>query len=425
MEDRIFEKCLEKWKNSDSHTPFWGELAEELSYPSGESLRSDFKNERRKRHVPSKMVTDDGIHYKTVEEYDERTGYITSDKLIEICQADSKNPTSVMIAHGFDPEKWDIVSYKNNMWHSQRPKDMGLNIMYQSKIVVKPKKQEWSEDNVKKIFDSLEKKDFKKLVYKADYVFNGKVLFIPFADLHYGMMATEKVTGNTYNMTVAEDLVEKAISQILQRVKGQKYEKVLLLLGNDFLNCDNIFGTTTAGTQQDNDSSWFDMMDGAAELVIRMVQAFLPIAPVEVYSINSNHDTHSYYGLSKAVEFYFKDDENVTFENSPIARKYFSFGKNLVALSHDLPVKRALEIITTEAKDKWSDATHMYCILAHLHSAMNYEKQGYLEIYRLPTISGWSRWTNEKGYQQTEKRTQCFVFDKENGITDIMNIVVS
>lgn len=51
MEEKIFEKCLEKWKNSDSHTPFWGALASELGYSNGERLRSDFKNERKRRGI--------------------------------------------------------------------------------------------------------------------------------------------------------------------------------------------------------------------------------------------------------------------------------------------------------------------------------------------------------------------------------------
>ncbi|MCI0501748.1 MAG: hypothetical protein L0Y61_08410, partial [Epsilonproteobacteria bacterium] len=155
-----------------------------------------------------------------------------------------------------------------------------------------------------------------------------------------------------------------------------------------------------------------------------MISSFLSIAPVDVYSVQSNHDLHTYYGVSKAVEYYFKDDDNVLFNNGALPRKFYQFGSNLIGLSHDIPMKKSLEIFTTEAKDLWSESKHMYWILAHLHTAMAYEKQGYLEAYRLPTISGWSRWSNQMAYLQTEKKTQCFIFDKEYGITDVMNIVV-
>jgi len=422
------------WKLGET----WDSLADKYNYPDGENMRGDFKNYRKRHNIPSKNAGEDNES----SSYEEGQDFInvvcaskrmlTQDDVIKQFKIDTNiwevERFKVKTSEGYRKDRqvsWHVVDGKVNQGDVEDTGKMLVVPLYHVEVRLVKKKQEWSEEVIKKLFDNLAHKDFNRLKYKPDYVSNGRVLFVPFADLHYGMMATEKVTGNTYNMTVAEYLVEKAISQILQRIKGQKYEKVVLLLGNDFLNCDNIFGTTTAGTPQDNDSSWFDMMDGASEMVVRMIESFLPIAPVEVYSVNSNHDTHSYYGLSKAIEFYFKNDKNVTFENSPLPRKYYTFGKNLIMLSHDVPVKRALEIMTTEAKDAWSGATHMYCILAHLHTAMTYEKQGYLEIYRLPTISGWSRWTNEKGYQQSEKKTQCFVFDEENGITDVMNIVVT
>jgi hypothetical protein len=55
---------------------------------------------------------------------------------------------------------------------------------------------------------------------------------------------------------------------------------------------------------------------------------------------------------------------------------------------------------------------------------MTYEKKGVLEIYRTPTISGFSRWSSKKGFVQSERKMQCFVLDKEDGITDVMNILV-
>ena len=87
-------------------------------------------------------------------------------------------------------------------------------------------------------------------------------------------------------------------------------------------------------------------------------------------------------------------------------------------------MKKALDIMTVEAKNQWSNSEHMFWMLAHLHTAMVYEKRGYLEIHRLPTLSGWSRWSNSKGYVQTERRTHCFVVDEEKGIVNTLNIVV-
>ena len=72
----------------------------------------------------------------------------------------------------------------------------------------------------------------------------------------------------------------------------------------------------------------------------------------------------------------------------------------------------------------WSNCEHIILMLAHFHQAMVYEKQGYLEVLRLPCCSGWSKWSNDKGYIQSEKKNQSFIIDKELGITDILNTVL-
>jgi hypothetical protein len=107
-----------------------------------------------------------------------------------------------------------------------------------------------------------------------------------------------------------------------------------------------------------------------------------------------------------------------------LPRKYYNFGKSVFGFVHDMQVKQALEIMTVEAKEYWSKCSRFYWMMGHLHKGMEYEKQGMLEIYRLPTISGNSRWANNSNYMQTEKKNQCFLIDEENGIEEVYNIFV-
>jgi hypothetical protein len=148
------------------------------------------------------------------------------------------------------------------------------------------------------------------------------------------------------------------------------------------------------------------------------------IAPVDVKYVPSNHDLHTMFGIMQTIKAYYKNDNNVTIDTSPLPRKYYRFGSTMLALSHDIKVKEALKIVSTEAKNEWSNCDHIIFMLAHLHQSMIYEKQGYLEILRLPTISGWSRWTNSMGYVQTEKKNQAFIISGKNGITDIINTII-
>jgi DNA polymerase III epsilon subunit-like protein len=52
LDENLFNTCLKKWLASDGVTPFWDDIRKEVNYPkSGENLRSEFKNERRRRKI--------------------------------------------------------------------------------------------------------------------------------------------------------------------------------------------------------------------------------------------------------------------------------------------------------------------------------------------------------------------------------------
>ena len=130
------------------------------------------------------------------------------------------------------------------------------------------------------------------------------------------------------------------------------------------------------------------------------------------------------FGIMQTVQAWYRNDKNVTVDGSPLFRKYYRFGNTLLNFAHDMKVKDALELVTSEAKQHWSDCTHIISMLAHLHQDMEYAKQGYLEVRRLPTISGWSRWSNNSGYIQSERKNQTFIINKDKGIMDILNTIL-
>jgi len=348
-----------------------------------------------------------------------------SDKLLEMSLEESKDPEFVLRSHGYSSSEWVITSAKNSMWHMNTKAD-GVKVLYSSKISVKPRiEYQWNEEDAKKIFSRLEtytrnKSSIKPLQYKQ----NGKLLIVPIADFHLNLLSDELSTGNEYNMQIAEDIFFQVINDIIDRVEDKHFEKVLFAVGNDFINADNLNGTTTRGTPQDNAESWFKAVHKATELIIRATDMLTYIAPVDVVLVPSNHDLHTMFGVIQTVKAWYRDDNNVHVDDSPLPRKYYEFGKTLISLSHDIKVKDALQIITTEAKEKWSNCEHIILMLAHFHQSIVYEKQGYLEVLRLPCVSGWSRWTNDKGYIQSEKKNQSFIIDKELGITDIMNTII-
>jgi len=404
---------------------FPGETWESLNnkykrpFPSGEAYRSFVRRELKKENKLSNDKVENNVNKNYTLDIN-KDGSQTSTKLIEMSEEQAKDSNYLLEKHGYSKLEFELISAKNSIWNS------GKNVLYSSKITVKPRTEYiWNQEDIEKIFYNLKTEYKKKIpVFPNNYEKNGNVLLISLADLHYGLVAEPYSTNNAYNLDIAEEIFYYTINNIIERIKGKKFEKILFLLGHDAVNCDNINGTTTSGTPQDNCSSWFDTINRATQLFINGIDMLAEIAPVNVQYIVSNHDLHSMFGIMQTINAWYKDDENVEIDTSPLPRKYYKVGKNLLCFSHDIKIKDALRIVTTEAKDMWSECDHMICILGHLHQGMIYEKQGYLEVMRLPTLSGYSRWSLEKGYIQTEKRNQTFIINDELGITDVINTII-
>jgi hypothetical protein len=420
------------WKNLYKEHPEW-------EYPSDEALKSDWKREKIKRgsNIGTYVADPDakgdlGDEQGDLIEYKEsyqilQDGTQVSDRLIEICEEDLKSPKSILKAHKFDVNLWDVVSVRNNLYHQQKKGGERL-LLYQSRLTVKPKVEpELNEERIDNIFKKLSVKEFSIpafITLKNDKKTNGKCLVVPIADFHLGLYAKENISGDNYDLAIAEKLFHKTIGEVSSRLQGQKFEEVVFVIGNDFLNTDNLTNTTTKGTPQDNSAFWYEIVDKAVELIISGITILSQFGKVKVYNVISNHDNLSMYSIMKTIQAVYRNNEDVEVDTSALPRKYHCFGKTLIGLTHDMNVKKGLELMTTEAKSQWGSCDKFYWFLGHLHTAMQYEKQGLLEIYRLPTFSGTSRWSKNSGFVSVDKRTQCFIVDAENGITDIMNIYV-
>jgi hypothetical protein len=456
LRDDIYKRCYGFYISDGLD---WVKLVKEYPeerYENKEQMRGDFRRERDKRGDPSRdeyANNQKSEGDKTQQEQPpqkEQTSYKESDDSIHIiCDSPRiRSKDDVIREFNINTKIWMVKDFtvktsegyrkdRSVEWEVSHGEvirgevhDSGKMLLVpmvhtETKFVRKGLDDIWDQEYIEELFSGIKEKQYLPLkIVPSQYSKNGKCLVVPIADLHLGLYATMKVNNNEYNMEIAEQLVMKTLSQIKERVAGMQFEEVVLVVGNDFLNSDNLSGTTTRGTPQDNDSFWYDMVDKAIEIIAITINSLLEIAPVRVYNVLSNHDLHSIYMIMQVVKAKFENNHNVEIDTSPLPRKYHVFGKNVIALSHDIRIGEGLKVVTTEAKKYWTDCSHFVFILAHLHKQMKYESQGHLELYRVPTISGYSRWSNDMTYIGIEKKTQCFIFDAEDGVIDTPFIVV-
>lgn len=322
-------------------------------------------------------------------------------------------------AHGFDVDKWELVSARNNIWNSYSKQD-GIMELYSSKINVKPVKKTIDEELIGEWFEKLDR-NYSSIVPIANTKKNNgdKVLLIDISDLHMNLQATMLSTGNEYNCDIAENLFFYVINDILDRVKDKEFEKIIFTIGGDMLNGDQLNGSTTKGTPQDSDTMFFDAIEKLYSMTIKAIDILREKAPVDVIYIPGNHDCTVGFKLAHYVNAWFRNDAGVNVDYSPLPRKYVVFGRTLFVFAHDAKEKTLPQLIADEARQYWSDIDTTEVFLQHLHTEKVVSEEFNMRIHRLPTISAKSKWTVDSGYG-SKRQCKTFIFDKQCGLTDIL-----
>lgn len=249
---------------------------------------------------------------------------------------------------------------------------------------------------------------------------SGKMLEVSVVDLHLGKLAWAPETGENYDTKIAVNRLMSVIYDVIGRTKAMQFDKIIFPVGNDFFNFDDMEGFTTRGTPQDNDSRWQKLFNTGIEVLIRSIDILATIAPVEVFCVPGNHDfTKSYYAI-KTIWAWYRNDQNVTVNTDPKARKYIEFGNSLIGFTHaDKEKKRIFGCMQVEAREAWGRTLYHEWHGAHLHSEQVKEDMGVI-VRNLSSVTGTDAFHYESAYVGAIAKSQSFIWDKVNGLESIL-----
>lgn len=348
-----------------------------------------------------------------------KDGSYSSSRLIAMNEEQSKDVDYILKAHGFDSSSWKLVSAKNNIRQVISKQD-GVITLYASFVTVKPLNDKLPLSKIDEFFDRLDRNySVPKIQNNFTYSEGDKLLLIDIADLHMNLQSSIFTTGNEYNCDIAEKLFFHVINDILARTWKYKFDEIIFCIGGDMLNADNLLGTTTKGTRQDNDIHYYDAYERLCAMTIKAIDLLKNICKVNVLYVMGNHDEVTGYKLAKYIDAWFRNEERVEVDYAPISRKYFKYGKTLLCFAHDGDVKKLPTIISNEAREYWSQIDTVEVFLQHLHSEQVLLEENNIRIQRLPTVSGISKWSSDKGYS-SKRQCKSFIFDYEDGLTDVL-----
>lgn len=349
-----------------------------------------------------------------------KDGTYSSNKLLTMNEEQSKDPNYLLKAHGFDTSCWRIISARNNIRQVISKQD-GVVTLYASFITVKPiAEKELPLSKMEEFFNNLDRK-YSLPVLKDNYSYmdGNKMLLIDIADLHMNLQSSVFTTGNEYNCDIAEQLFFYVIEDILTRTERYNFEEIVFCVGGDMLNGDNLAGSTTKGTAQTSDVHYYDAYEKLCAMTIKAIDLLKERCKVSVIYVMGNHDELTGFKLAKYIDAWFRGDDRVTVDYQPLARKYKLYGNTLLCFAHDGKVQKLPAIIADEARQYWSQAETVEVFLQHLHTEQVLMEDNNIRIQRLPTISGRSKWSSDKGYS-SKRQCKSFVFDADDGLTDVL-----
>lgn len=357
------------------------------------------------------------LKYKSTEEICQ-DGTHKSDKLLRMDSNQSKDPKFLLEAHGFNADEWELLSAKNNIWNTYSKQD-GINTLYSSKIVAKPKIKSFDLSWYKEQFKEIEPIDpFEMKCVDLHMPNSNKVVEINLADLHIGLNGVEY-----------EDKLRSSIDEIIEKHKNA--EEFVLPIGQDWLNANTKVGanfTTVKGTSLEQNLSYKEMVQTGIRIGVYIIESILTktSANIDCLYIKGNHDEHSSYILFCALMqryYHLTHDvlvsKRIHFDDSMKPRKYRRFGVNGIGFAHgDNEGKKIYGLFQVEAPRIFAETKYREFHLSHLHHESVKDENGII-FRRLPTPNKADEWHENMGYLGSTNRIQVFVYDYDNGLDSI------
>lgn len=248
----------------------------------------------------------------------------------------------------------------------------------------------------------------------------GRRLEIACMDVHFAKLCWKIETrGPDYDLKIAARDYKEAVFGLASHAKPNGVERIILPIGNDILNSDNLNGTTTAGTPQatSEDGRWQKAYSTVCTTVVEIVETLASQYGVDILIVSGNHDRERCYYLGEYLRAWFRNNPNVMIDNNPAQRKYYTFGTVLLGFTHgneerhaDLPL-----LMATEQKEAWAQTTVREIHVGHQHQEKVSEKMG-VKTRVISALVPQDEWATGKGYIGNLRLAEAFLYDPVEGL---------
>ena len=417
-------------------------------------LPSDSVDEARKKIID--VITKDDFLYKyfnkdpRIWELDKvETGFWTTPTKVETVL--SKDDIKSL---GYSDEEIDGMRLP--------VKDMDVVQTLQQKLTIKFKKRDLDNVFTDEMFFEIYDKEFKEFLAK-DNIYtsilknkfcikdeksntktkydSSKLLVIPDVELHLGKLASRFDSTDSYDYKKALYRYVKIIMEAEKVQEKHHAEEICMTIGNDFFNTDTEQNTTTAGTEQHNDTRFQQMIANGIVAHVWAVERMKKNCNKLILKFNpGNHDYLTDYTLFMQLYYLYRNDPRVEIECRVKDSRWATglvWNNNLIIFAHGkTPEGKALNddklalLKDTMFKDESRGVDYTTVLAGHLHNATenNFSKKKTVSngvtVLRNGSPSGDGAWDSGNLYS-SDKSHQVYLFDAERGLYSSFNLKLS
>jgi hypothetical protein len=345
------------------------------------------------------------------------TGYskeriTTLEQLLAFCQVDGS--------------EWEVERHVVNKWEvgaKNANSEIVVEPLFQIKAWLRRKRAViTAREEIDFLLKKLEKNAPVYPVIKAASAPSGNLLELSIPDAHFGKLAWGAETGHeNYDTKIAERIFRQAFAALLQRTSAYKFDRVLLVPGNDFLNANNTENTTAAGTPQSCDGRQHKTFRTACETTIWTIERALEIAKyVDVLPIPGNHDPDAVFYLGEVLAAWFRNCDRVHIDDQPTTRKFYQWGHVGLMFTHkggkgQTQTQRNRLLMATERRKMWGETKYNEIHTGDLHQVRLEEEFG-VRVRILPSLCPPDAWHAREGYVGNARSAEAYVWNKSEGL---------
>jgi transposase len=343
-----------------------------------------------------------------------KTRIHTLEELVEFCKVD----LFVWEVDRFICNKWEMAAKLGD----ETSQEVVVTPLFQIKAFLKKKKAVVA---ARKEIEEL-KEQARRFAPKAPAIrklvkISGNMLEVNIPDAHHGKLAWGEETGGpNYDTKISRELYWIAFTTLIDRVCHHKFDEILLIVGNDLLNSDDIEGRTTKGTNVSTDGRYqktFSMVRTLQVECIEYLRAKFPGVKIKVVMVPGNHDTLSVWHLGDSLECYFHNYKDVQIDNSPKYRKYHRFGKVMLMFTHGDKAKRNDYplLMATEEPGIFGETKFREAHTGHNHMTKMDEQHG-VRVRVLPALCPADDWHAENGFVGNLRSAEAYIWNQDEGL---------